>query len=90
MLKNPFESNYFAKLILSKEKDRGFFVYYRRQFSLSLPQDRLYLQGLDPDATYNIPELKITAKGRTLMEFGLCIGLEWHDHDSILCHINKV
>lgn len=89
-LKNPFESNYFAKLILSKEKDRGFFVYYRRQFSLSLPQDRLYLQGLDPDATYNIPELEITAKGRTLMEFGLCLNLEWHDHDSILCHINKV
>ena len=89
-LKNPFESNYFCHMILSKEKDRGFFVYYRRLFTLSLPQDRLYLQGLDPDATYNIPELNITAKGRTLMEFGLVIGLEWHDFDSILCHINKI
>lgn len=89
-LKNPFESNYFCNLILSKEKDRGYFVYYRRNTSYRVLQERLYLQGLDPDATYNIPELDITAKGRTLQEFGLVMKMPYNDHMCGFYHINKV
>ena len=89
-LKNPFEGNYYACMVLAKQKDRGFLVYYRRNTSYSNPHDRLYIYGLDQDAAYTIPQLGITATGKSLREMGLCLKLPYEDRVSMFMDIQKV
>ncbi len=89
-LKNPFESNFFVNQVMDKERTRGFVVYYRRNTSYRALQERLYLRGLELDATYTIPQLNLTAKGRTLQEFGIVMPMPWKDYMCAFLDIKKV
>ncbi|MBE6574245.1 MAG: alpha-galactosidase [Ruminococcaceae bacterium] len=69
-VENPFESNYFAFMLVSKDKSKAKLTCYRRMNS----KDEIkfiYPRGLDPDKKYYIPERNQTLMGSTIMYAGL-------------------
>ena len=50
---------------------------------------RVFLQGLDADATYTIAELSLTRKGGTLMHTGILIDFPHGDFSVRTLHILK-
>ena len=72
-LSDPFNSNYFCEMLVSKDKSHAYFVGV--QFH-AYPCDHervLFLHGLDAEKTYRIKELGVTASGAALMDAGLCL-----------------
>ena len=83
-LASPFDSNYFAFMILSKDKSKGYGVYYRRNTSYVNNQPhRIYLKGLDENKIYEIPQTNIVASGSVLANLGITIDFCAIDHTSV-------
>lgn len=84
-LSNPFESNYFCVMVVSKDKSDAYLVGERFRGD-PLDHDRVIkLDGLDESKYYSIKELGITATGSALMGAGLlyprlsdCESWIWH------------
>ena len=75
-LYSPFESNFFAFLVVSKKKDQAFVVVEK---ILSRPVDTKYqlkLTGLKKDSIYHVEELGINLTQSELENFGLCLYLK--------------
>ena len=72
-LMSPFTEEFFAEMLVSKDKTRAYVAGMRLR-GTPLYKNRLFrLAGLDPDKTYRIEEIGVTAKGATLMNFGLLL-----------------
>lgn len=84
-LSDPFTTNYFCEMIVSKDKTRAYVVGERFRGDPSDHDRILKLQGLDENKTYRIKELNLTASGKGLMNAGLyyprlpdCGSWTWH------------
>ena len=84
-LSDPFTTNYFCEIIVSKDKTRAYVVGERFSGDPCDHDRVLKLQGLDENKTYLIKELNIKASGRALMNAGLyyprlpdCGSWTWH------------
>lgn len=84
-LSDPFVSNYFCEMLVSKDKAQAYVVGVRFRGD---PLDRnrlLRLYGLDESKTYFIKELNVTASGKAFMDAGVifprlpdCGSWTWH------------
>lgn len=84
-ISNPFTSNYFCEMVVSKDKNRAYLVGERFRGDPCDHDRILKLKGLDEDKTYIVKELNIKASGRALMNVGLmfprlpdCGSWTWH------------
>ena len=87
---SPFDGIYFNEMIVSKDKTEALLVVYRRLAVPNADVKRICLKGLDPDKTYRIEELDITAKGSTLLNVPLPIKYKVRDFYSAVYHIVEV
>ncbi len=86
---DPFETNYFAELVVSKDKARAYLVGMTARFIPSDYNRRLRLKGLDENKQYHVRELGITLHGSTLMHAGLLIPKQ-HDYETWVWHLEEV
>ncbi len=70
-LANPFETNYFCEMIVSKDKTRAYIVGERFRGDPCDHDRILKLNGLDESKTYYIKELNLTASGKALTNAGV-------------------
>lgn len=84
-LSNPFESNYFCEMLVSRDKNEAYVVGERFRTEPCDHDRALKLYGLDEEKTYRIMELGVTASGRTLAGAGVlyprlpdCGSWVWH------------
>lgn len=84
-LSDPFTTNYFCEMIVSKDKTRAYIVGERFRGDPCDHDRVLKLQGLDENKIYTVKELNLTASGGALMNAGLyyprlpdCGGWTWH------------
>ncbi|MCI8553825.1 MAG: alpha-galactosidase [Clostridiales bacterium] len=70
---SPFEADGCAWMFVSPDRRRAFAIYVQKLSKPAWPQDRLRLQGLDPDARYRIEELDGVFYGDELMYAGLAL-----------------
>jgi len=90
-LASPFDGSYFAEIIMTKDKKRGYGVYYRRTTSyLDNRHHRIYLYGLDPEKVYSIPQRNIVASGDVLINMGLTVEFCTKDRTSVYFDIIEV
>lgn len=82
-LENPFESNYFAFAIVSKDKSEAHLTCYRSLNHCNPHSYRIVMKGLDENKLYYIPELDLTVHGSALMNVGLVISFEKSDFASV-------
>lgn len=82
-LENTFDSNYFAMMLLSKDKSRAHITAMR---ALCRPNDehkRIYPRGLDKNALYEVVNeeynLSLRLSGATIMKVGIVIPLKTSD-----------
>lgn len=70
-LSDPFDTNYFCEMVISKDKSEAYVVGERFR-GMPCDHDRiLRFFGLDSQKTYHIRELDITASGSALMNGGV-------------------
>ena len=84
-LSDPFTTNYFCEIIVSKDKTRAYVVGERFRGDPCDHDRILKLQGLDENKIYTVKELNLTASGGALMNAGLyyprladCGSWIWH------------
>jgi alpha-galactosidase len=82
-LANPFESNYFAFAIVSKDKSEAHLTVYRSLNHCNPHTYRIVMRGLDENKLYYIPERNMMLHGSTLMSVGIPVGFGKFDFDSI-------
>jgi alpha-galactosidase len=82
-LESPFESNYFAFAIVSKDKSKAHLTCYRSLNHCNPHNYRIVMKGLDENKLYYIPERDLTVHGSTLMNVGLVISFEKSDFASV-------
>lgn len=70
-ISDPFVTNYFAEMLVAKDKSKAYVVGERFRGDPCDSDRIIKLQGLDEDKLYHIEELDITASGRALMNVGL-------------------
>lgn len=84
-LSNPFTSNYFCEMVISKDKNKAYVVGERFRGDPSDHDRILKLKGLDEKKIYLLQELNIRASGKALMNIGImyprlpdCGAWTWH------------
>ncbi len=87
---NPFTSNYFGFNVVSKDKSRAVITVMQTVFRPNDEVKRIYPTGLDPDALYEIPELKRTLHGSTVMKRGIVFPKDPVDFLTATYHLTKV
>lgn len=70
-IENPMESNFFTEVVISKDKNEGFLISYRRLGGVNNEVKRIRFAGLDKDKQYYVEELDMTLSGSTLMNVGI-------------------
>ncbi len=90
-LDNPFNSNYFAFMLVSKDKCRAEVTYYRRMSGVSASNEIKYtaLAGLAPEKKYYCPELELILSGSTLMSVGIPLKFPKHDFATVKLHFEE-
>ncbi len=89
-LANPFESNFFAFQLVSKDKKQSTMTLYRRTNICNDYPLRMRLEGLDPKTMYHISELDLTLSGEILMTVGIIIKFRGGDFLTLKYHVNAV
>ena len=89
-LDSPFKSNFFTELVVAKDKNEAMLCVYRSKSSPNPTVKRVTLRGLDPEKTYHIDKLDITAKGSTLMRVGIAIPYAKRDFYSATYHVRAI
>ena len=82
-IENPFESNFFAFAIVSKDKSEAHLTLYRSLNYANPHTYRLFMNGLDPNKLYYIPEKNLMIHGETAMNVGLPISFHPSDFASV-------
>ena len=90
-LDNPLTSNYFAFMLVSKDKCRAEVTYYRRMSGVARSNEIKYteLKGLAPEKKYYCPELGLILSGSTLMNVGIPLNFEKHDFATVKLHFEE-
>lgn len=83
---NPFESNYFGLMLVSKDKTKAVLTLYQRITKCNDDPKLFRAAGLAQDVDYYIPELNRTLKGATLMNAGLRADFPQGDFATINYH----
>lgn len=86
---NPMESNYFAFMLVSKDKKKGELTCYRRMGRPNAQLKRFIPKGLAPEKRYFVPELGIILEGSTLMSVGLLPEFERGDFKTVKYHFEE-
>lgn len=88
-LSDPFKTNYFCEMLVSKDKSRAYLVGERFRGE-PCDFDRIVkLNGLDENKKYIIKELGLTASGKALIGAGLPYPA-LSDHESWSWHIEEI
>ena len=87
---NPFDSNFFTEMIVSKDKSEALVCIYRRHTNANPDIKRVRLYGLDKSKTYNIVEREVVASGATLMNAGIAINFKNEDFTTVVYHIRQL
>ena len=88
-LENPFESNYFSFMIVSKDKTEAHLTCYRSHAHSNETPHRVKLQGLDENKQYYIPEINLILHGSVLMNIGLTVNFIREDFTSKTYHFEE-
>lgn len=83
---NPFESNYFGFMLVSKDKTKAVLTLYQRITKCNDDPKLFRAAGIAPDVDYYIPELNRTLKGATLMNAGLRADFPREDFATVIYH----
>ena len=70
-LSDPFTSDYFCELVVSKDKTKAYVVGERARVRPHDRPRRIRLKGLDENRHYLIEQLNVTASGKALMQAGV-------------------
>lgn len=70
-LSDPFNTNYFCEMVVSKDKTQAYVVGERFRTEPNDHDRVLYLNGLDDDKIYIIEELSVTVSGKALKNVGV-------------------
>ena len=92
-LDNPLVGNYFAFMLVSKDKTHAEVTYYRRMSGIgtSFANEIKYtaLRGLAPEKKYYCPELGLILSGSTLMNVGIALQFEQKDFTTLKLHFEE-
>ena len=90
-LDNPLSSNYFAFMLVSKDKCRAEVTYYRRMSGVGKSNEIKYtaLTGLAPEKKYYCPELGLILSGSTLMSVGIPLKFDQRDFTTLKLHFEE-
>ena len=88
-LDNPYTSNYFAFMIVSKDKSQAHLTYYRSLNHCNAIPHRIVMQGLDENKQYYIPELNLILHGSVLMSVGIVAEFEGGDFSTNVLHFEE-
>ena len=82
-IENPFESNFFAFALVSKDKSEAHVTLYRSLNYANPHTYRFFMQGLNPNKLYYIPEKNLMVHGETIMNVGLPISFRPSDFATV-------
>ena len=88
-LRNPYEGEYFAVMLVSKDKSIAEMTVYKRT---NRPEDQelpVKAEGLDPAKKYYVPELGLILFGSTLINVGLIPKFEHGDFKTAKFHFEE-
>ena len=88
-LKSPFEENYFAQMVVSRDKARAVFILMKILAKGSDYYPFVKLKGLDADKYYEIKDMGVY-KGDTLMNVGLRFPKDLRDFETRCFTLNVV
>ena len=83
-------SNYFAMMLVSKDKAKGKLTVMQLQEHFNKATIRLYPKGLDPQATYFCPELGKSMQGSSWLHWGILPSFPQGDYNTLVYHFHKV
>ena len=89
---DPFESNFFGFMLVSKDKSEGMLTVYRRlaEATYTEPVKRFRVPGLAPEKKYLVEELGLTLGGDTLASVGLANFFAPGDFKTMKFHFKEV
>ena len=82
-LDNPFESNFFAFELVSKDRSSAHLTCYRSIYHCNPEAHRVIMQGLDEKKEYYVPELNLIVHGSTLMSVGIPVKFDSRDFTTV-------
>ena len=84
-LSDPFQSNYFCEMLVSKDKTRAYIVGERFRNEPIWHEELIKIHGLADEKIYRIAELNVTVSGKALSGKGIvfprigdCESWTWH------------
>ena len=86
---DPFVSDDFAEILVSKDKSKAKITVMKGLFVPNGICLRIYPKGLDEDSLYEIRELSIVLRGSTIMNAGIVAELPQGDFQTATYHIYK-
>ena len=89
-LSDPFEKDYFAGMVVSKDAKSAKITVMRQLFVPNGICCRIYPKGLDANAVYEVKELSLTLHGDTIMNVGLTVKFPFGDFQTVTYHLEKV
>ena len=72
-IKSPFDTNFFAESVVSKDKNKAILVVFRSKFYMNYAPPHFKMSGLDENKRYYVRELDKTYSGSTLMNLGFVL-----------------
>ena len=89
-LRSPYAGNDTAWISVARDKSEAVLTYVRARSQANTLPPLVRLEGLDPDARYEIAETGEVYGGDELMRAGLCCPLPQCDAASVLYHLKAV
>ena len=86
---NPYTSNYFSFMLVSKDKSQAHLTCYRSLNHCNPAPHRVVMQGLDDNKQYYIPELNLILHGSTLMSVGVPVNFGNGDFETKVYHLEE-
>ena len=90
-LDNPLDGNYFAFMLVAKDKTQAEITYYRRMGGVKPSNEIKYCRprGLAPEKKYYIPEFNLILSGSTIMNVGFPLSFETGDFKTSKIHFEE-
>ena len=89
-LESTMEGNYFAEMVVAKDKSEAVLTVFRALVIANSETKRIYPVGLDENAVYHIPELELELHGSTIMNLGLVPRFAREDFAALVYHFEKI
>lgn len=88
-ISSPFESNYFAQIAVSQDKEQAVFVLMKMSAKANDSYPYIKLKGLDADKIYEIEGMG-TYSGRVLMNVGLRFSNTMGDYETVCFSVKAI